>query len=269
MNTNVRAPAYIAIWNGIVKNRSRILIASFAAAVISLAASALLPKTYEGVLLIRIGQITTTDRNPVPIEQPKVVLDRLRNPAFLQRVSERAFQARDLDLEFYTRGLPASTMEIKAREGSVREVTAALQAAFIEIRAAHEQIASPYMATVRDAVADAQVRMDGIRAKQKDALARMGATAALTDQRAILAAMANETVQADISDLRDKEMSLRRSLLPPFTYMTEMVEPIYASSDAISPDPILNTLLTVLVVLAISIFLVALQVLQAPSDYTK
>lgn len=266
MKASVRTPAYVEIWNGVVRYRLHISLALFAAAAFTLIVSALLPKTYEGVLLIRIGQITIADREPVPIEQPKVVLDRLKNPAFLRRVSERAFKAPDNRLQFLTRGLPAGTMEIKTRAGSMQDASAALQAAFIELRAAHEQIATPYITAVNEALAEATSRIDAIQAQHKHALARIAATAALTDQRAILAAMTSEAVRADISDLRDKEMSLRRALLPPFTYMTDMVEPIYADSNPIFPDPVLNAVLAVLVVLAISVFLIALQTLQARDD---
>lgn len=266
MNTKIPVPAYVEIWSGVVRHRFRISLTLFAVAAFTLIVSLLLPKTYEGILLIRIGQITVADRAPVPIEQPKVVLDRLKNPAFLRRVSERAFQAPDKDLEFLTRGLPAGTMEIKTRARSMQDANAALQAAFIELRAAHEQISSPYIAAVREALTEAASDIQAIQAQQKHALARIAATAALTDQRAILAAMTSEAVRADISDLRDKEMSLRRALLPPFTYMTDMVEPIYADSDPIFPDPVLNAVLAVLAVLAISVFLIALQTLQARDD---
>lgn len=266
MNASVRKPAYLEIWNGVVRYRFRISLALFAVAAFTLIVSALLPKTYEGVLLIRIGQITIADREPVPIEQPKVVLDRLKNPAFLRRVSERAFKAPDNRLQFLTRGLPASTMEIKTRARSMQDANAALQAAFIELRAAHEQISSPYIAAVREALTEAAFEIQAIQAQQKQALARIAATASLTDQRAILEVMTREAVRADISDLRDKEMSLRRSLLPPFTYMTDMVEPIYADKEPIFPDPLLNVVLAVLVVLAISVFLIALQTLQTRDD---
>ena len=266
MNAKVHTPAYAEIWNGVVRHKFRILLAVFAAAAITLILSLLLPKTYEGVLLIRIGQITIVDRDPLPIEQPKVVLDRLKNPAFLQRVSERAFKARDRKVEFHTRGLPAGTMEIRSRQGSMSDTMAVLQAAFIELRAAHEQIATPYMDAIREALAEAKAGIDAAKVQQKKSLERMAATTPLTDQRAILTVMVNEIVRTDISDLRDNEMALKRSLLPPFTFMTDMVEPIYVDNEPIFPHPLLNVVLAVLVVLAISVFIIALQALQVRDD---
>ena len=266
MNAKVRKPAHIEIWCGVVRYRFRILWALFALPVVTLAMSLLGPKVYEGVLLIRIGQITISERQPVPIELPKVVLDRLKNPAFLRRVSERAFKVHDKQLEFLTRGLPASTLEIKVRARSAQDARAALEAVFVELRAAHEQIAGPYIKEVNEALTAATLRIQTIDAQRRRALARIAATAALTDQRVILATMASEALEADISELRNEEMSLRRSLLPPFTYMTDMVEPIYADDEPIFPKPVLNVVLAVVVVLAISIFVVALQVLQKQDE---
>lgn len=263
MSPRSSAPLYIELWNGFRANKFRILAAVVTVAVLTLMVSLVLPKTYEGVLLIRIGQISIDGQTPTPIEEPRVVLDRLRNAAFLQRVAERVYRRPEKELALYTRGTPARTMEIRARRGSVRESADVLQATFVELRSAHEAIAAPYMTISQKAVDEMAAKIGHVELQQKKALERIASTAAWSNEKSVMGLLVGEIVRSDIADLREKEMNLRLSLAAPFTYMTEMVEPIYVDDEPIYPKPLLNVIVAIVLVIAISVFLIGLRVLQS------
>lgn len=266
MNARSSAPLYIELWNGFLASKPRILAVMATVAALTLVVSLVLPKTYEGVLLIRIGQISIDGQAAIPIEDPRVVLDRLRNPAFLQRVAERVYKRPEKNLELYTRGAPARTMEIRARRGSIRESAEVLQATFVELRSAHEEIAAPYMTISSKAIHDMGAKISSVELQQKKALERIAATTAWSNEKSVMGLLVGQIVRSDIADLREKEMNLRLSLAAPFTYMTDMVEPIYVDEEPVYPKPLLNVIVAIAIVLAVSVFLIGLRVLQSKAN---
>ena len=256
-------PLSIELWNGFRANKLRVLVVMVTVVLLTLVVSLVIPKTYEGVLLVRIGQISIDGQTASPIEEPRVVLDRLRNAAFLQRVAERVYKQPKKELELYTRGTPARTMEIRARRRSVRESADVLQATFLELRSAHEAIAAPYMTISQKAVDEMAAKISHAELQQKKALERIASTTAWSNEKSVMGLLVGQIVRADIAGLRDKEMSLRLSLTAPFTYMTDMVEPIYVDEEPIYPKPLLNVIVAIVIVLALSVFLIGLRVLQS------
>lgn len=236
---------YAEVWREAVRARWHILSAVLVAMVLALVVSIVVPASYEAVMLVRIGQVAKSVEEAVPIEPPKTVLDRLRYPSFKNRVVASVSgieRARKLWIRAQLLG-NSNVVEIRLRGRSVSEVSNIASTALDELKASHSRIASATLTVLHDDLERVSASLESASKQLHRARGMISAANPAGGQSTILASLLTEYLQAEISDLREKQAALRRSLEFPFTYMTDIIEPIYVDPEPIFPNIVLNMLL--------------------------
>lgn len=256
---------YGEVWGKLIGARLYIVIAVSFAMALAFVVSIVIPASYEAVMLVRIGQIAASKQEPVLLETPKAVLDRLRYPSFKNRVLIRVFgieKSRKLWIRAQSL-LNSNVVEIRVRGISVAEADKIAEAVLEELKVSHNRIASSALSILRDDLKSVSESLRIASIQQAKAFNMMSTRKILGDQSAILLSLLTEYLQSEIGALRDRQAVLRRSLEFPFTYMTDSIEPIYANPDPVFPDTPLNVVLAAFAALLLSILAIVVRLVRA------
>lgn len=253
--------SYSEVWREAARAKQYILFAALGAMALAFVVSIMVRPLYEAVMLVRIGQIAKSIQEAVPIEPPKTVLDRLRYPSFKKRVVLSVHGVGNERKLWMRAQLLASSnvVEIRVRGNSISEVNKIANAVLEELKTSHSRIASAALTVMHDNLEVVSASLKIASTQLDKARGVISATNPGSGQSAILASLLTEYLQAEVGSLRERQAALRRSLEFPFTYMTDIIEPVYVDAEPIFPNTALNVLLAAFAGIMVSILAIVMR----------
>lgn len=202
-----------------------------------------IPPKYEATAILQIGKVAG-----VSIEAPEIVVQRIRQPAFLVAVAEAAadtpwsqrLHANPSGDNTVTPSVVKGTplLSIVATGETLDQAAKRINLTVERLRGSHEEIGNPL---IRKINGDMAVTREKLKAAELEfAELSKGSTGGTTLRDAQFAPVALVTSlrvqkQADIFGLRQQLIAAENSLLPPATEPTRPLEMVFAPEIPVSP----------------------------------
>lgn len=260
----------IDIWQRLKAGYKYIVWAVGFALAVALLAVLLLPQRYEAFAIIQVGQVASS-----PIEQSVLAVERIKTPSFQLRAAKAmgddkwlsrltdsvSGSSKDLVVQVMksTAAQGAGALiELKASAQSKELAAKKAETVVVELVRIQNEIASPTVSKIRSNLVIAREKLS--RAEQEmTSLGKLVASASVKDDRFTqLSLMTSVRLQKEqeIFDLRQSIMALETSLVAPATQSAKMIEAVFVSDKAVSPNKTLLLSLAVIVGLMIGVVLI-------------
>lgn len=223
---------------GVLQRHARIVALSCVAGLLAgLVLAAFLPTSYEGVGIVRMGQVALSS---VPadvrlVELPSQAAARVKLPSFLAgtQLGETAAAGKDVAGRVVARPVrDTNLLEIRYRAGTEEAARRGVQVVYEHLRQRHEELARPARQRLAEQLQAVQALRSQAEARRTEMLQKVGPIPAA-------AAVVQLAFTGEQGDLQQRELALRAALQEPGTQPTTLTEAIMVDQRTRSPKLIM------------------------------
>ena len=253
------------LWEKLYSGRKNIIGAVIFGFLCALSAIFFMPQQYEAIAVIQVaqmGQIGALGQvSSQSVEAPVQAVERMRTPAFQQRVAEMMGDqvwldnishsssggAKDLSLQIIkaTAGGAIPLIELRAK-GATKEIAQKKGSVIVEqLVKSHEVLSAPSLVKMRTDLSIAREKLASTE-RDREGVEKLAVSASARDERFTqLSLITSLRIQkdADMFSQRQMIMALETALGVPATQPTKTIEPVFVPDVPVSPK---KTLLLVL-----------------------
>lgn len=227
-------------------NGVRLLLLALAGAIVAGGVATLLPKKWEAVALVKVGEVGSLDGKSLPVESVLRAADRVRSQAFLETALRRvdgpdARIARNSVVVNALRG--SELLEIRVSGPTPDAARSAAMAMLSQLAEEHGRLEEPLVRMLRQQLQLTDDALASAFTERSNLLERVNRAAELQPRdrftESIVLAMLLGDKDEDIRELRDRRLKVEAALSPLRTASTGLLSEIFVPVSHSYPNRLL------------------------------